>query len=604
MELNPLPGSEVPDKFFTMQTQLKRFSVVGGFLILLAILIADAYVTKRQLDQQIETGLWLNHTRQVQLEIGEVESLLKDAETGQRGFLYTGNEQYIQPFNFAVTQVDGHINTLAELTADNPRQQSAIADLRVLVRVKLDELANTIALYRSGKQDEARKVVLSGAGLNTMNKIRAVIAGMQGEENSLGAVRDAAYRKSIILTKSCIYLTTTLAALGLILLAYYILREMNLREQHTRDLRAREQWLRVTLTSIGDGVIATDQDGKVTFLNPVAEELTGITTASAAGRNILDVFPIFNETTMAPVDNPVAKVIALGRAMGLANHTVLRKPDGTLTPIDDSAAPIRDDNEKLIGVVLVFRDISKNRKTERVLRDAEKLGAAARLSATVAHEINNPLEAAVNLVYIAKLDPDAPSAVIHQLTQAEQELERVAHITRQTLGFFRDNNAPGPIDLETLIDSVFRLYRNKFLTKRITLERQFGKCPPVRGVENEIKQVLSNLISNAADAVAMGGTIIVKLDCVEEPGRTNVHLLIEDDGPGVPEENKERIFEPFFTTKQDVGTGLGLWVSREIVERHGGSIEVTTRKDGDRGAAFRVTFEATADKSETAASQD
>jgi PAS domain S-box-containing protein len=577
-----------------MQTRFKRFSVIGGFVILLAILIADAYVTKRQLDQQIETGLWVTHTRQVQLQISEVQSLLKDAETGQRGFLYTGEEQYLAPYNQVVTEIDLHVNALAELTSDNPRQQSAIGDLRVLVRNKLDELASTIALYRSGKQNEARQLVLSDAGLLTMNKIRAVIAGMEGEEDALEAKRSAAYSKNILLTTICIYLTTALAVIGLILLAYYILREMDLRERHAQEMRAREEWFRITLTSIGDGVIATDQNGNVTFLNPIAEELTGITTASAVGRNILEIFPIFNETTMAPVDNPVAKVIALGRAMGLANHTVLRKPDGALTPIDDSAAPIRDDNGKLIGVVLVFRDISNNRKTERVLRNAEKLGAAARLSATVAHEINNPLEAAVNLVYIARIDPQAPATVVQQLSQAEQELERVAHITRQTLGFFRDNNDPEPIELESLVGSVFRLYSNKFVSKKIRIERHFGKCPPIRGVQNEVKQVLSNLISNAADAVAIGGTIIVSLQCVEDADRTTVHMIVEDDGPGVPDENKERIFEPFFTTKQDVGTGLGLWVSREIVERHGGSIELARRENGCRGAAFNVIFQALA----------
>jgi PAS domain S-box-containing protein len=578
-----------------MQTRFKRFSVIAGFVILLAVLIADAYITKRQLDQQIETGLWVSHTRQVQLQISQVESLLKDAETGQRGFLYTGGEQYLDPYKVAVTQIDSHINALAELTSDNPRQQSAITDLRALSRAKLNELADTIALYRFGKQDEAQKLVLSDAGLRTMRDIRNVIAGMEGEEDSLGAKRDAAYRRSITLTTACIYLTTLLAAAGLILLAYYILREMNLRERHAEDIRARAEWFRVTLTSIGDAVIATDQNGHVTFLNPIAEDLTGITTARAAGRNIVDIFPIFNESTMAPVDNPVAKVIEHGRAMGLANHTVLRKPNGTLTPIDDSAAPIRDDNGKLIGVVLVFRDISNDRKTERVLRNAEKLGAAARLSATVAHEINNPLEAAVNLVYIARLDPQAPTAVIQHLTQAEKELERVAHITRQTLGFFRDNNEPEPIELESLIGSVFLLYSNKLQSKRIRIERRFGKCPPIRGVQNEVKQVLSNLISNAADAVALGGTIIVTLRCVEAGGRTTVHMLLEDDGPGVANEHKERIFEPFFTTKQDVGTGLGLWVSREIVERHGGSIELAEREGGSRGAAFSVVFEAIAD---------
>jgi PAS domain S-box-containing protein len=578
-----------------MQTRFKRFSVIGGFVILLAILVADAYITKRQLDQQIETGLWVSHTRQVQLQLSEVESLLKDAETGQRGFLYTGEDQYLAPYNQAVAQVGSHLDTLAELTSDNPRQQSAVADLRGLVRTKLDELANTIALYRSAKQDEARKLVLSGAGLLTMNKIRAVIAGMEVEESALATQRDAAYRKNIILTTACIYLTTTLAVIGLILLAYYILREMNLRERHAQEMRAREEWFRITLTSIGDGVIATDQNGHVTFLNPIAEELTGITTASAAGRNILDIFPIFNESTMAPVDNPVAKVIEHDRPMGLANHTVLRKPNGTLTPIDDSAAPIRDDNGKLIGVVLVFRDISVSRKTERVLRNAEKLGAAARLSATVAHEINNPLEAAINLVYIARLDPHLPAAVTQQLTQAEQELERVAHITRQTLGFFRDNNDPEPIELESVVGSVFRLYSNKLVSKRIRIERHFGKCPPIRGVQNEVKQVLSNLISNAADAVAIGGTIIVTLRCVEDAGRTTVHMLVEDDGPGVADEHKERIFEPFFTTKRDVGTGLGLWVSREIIERHGGSIELAERTNGACGAAFNVIFEALAE---------
>jgi PAS domain S-box-containing protein len=357
-------------------------------------------------------------------------------------------------------------------------------------------------------------------------------------------------------------------------------------------MRAREEWFRVTLTSIGDAVIATDQNGQVTFLNPIAEGLTGFSTAQAMGKNILELFPIFHESTMAPVDNPVARVIAEGRATGLANHTVLRRVDGTLTPIDDSAAPIRDDSGKLIGVVLVFRDITNDRKTERVLRNTEKLSAAARLSATVAHEINNPLEAAVNLVYLTKMNPALPEDAVRQLTQVEQELDRVAHITRQTLGFFRDKNAPGPVKLEDIIDSVLRIYANKMASKNITIHRRFEDCPPISGIESEIKQVVSNLISNAADAATTGGVVTITLETSEKAGNTTVHLRVEDDGPGVPDEHRDRIFEPFFTTKQDVGTGLGLWVSREIIERHGGTIELVKREDGAQGAAFSVAFEA------------
>jgi PAS domain S-box-containing protein len=575
-----------------MQIRFKRFGVITGFALLLAVLIVNAVITKKQLDQQIVTGLWVVHTGQVQLKISETLVLLTDAETGQRGFLYTGEERYLAPYDLAVRQIQPRIDELSGLTADNPRQQAAIRQLHQLARDKLGELASTIALYRSGKADEARKLVLSDRGLHTMEQVRAVVAGMEDEESRLERDRDASYRGTIALTLTSIYLTTVLATSGLVLLAFFILRHLKLRERHAHEMRAREEWFRVTLTSIGDAVIATDQNGQVTFLNPIAEGLTGFSTAQAMGKNILELFPIFHESTMAPVDNPVARVIAEGRATGLANHTVLRRVDGTLTPIDDSAAPIRDDSGKLIGVVLVFRDITNDRKTERVLRNTEKLSAAARLSATVAHEINNPLEAAVNLVYLTKMNPALPEDAVRQLTQVEQELDRVAHITRQTLGFFRDKNAPGPVKLEAIIDSVLRIYANKMASKNITIHRRFEDCPPISGIESEIKQVVSNLISNAADAATTGGVVTITLETSEKAGNTTVHLRVEDDGPGVPDEHRDRIFEPFFTTKQDVGTGLGLWVSREIIERHGGTIELVKREDGAQGAAFSVAFEA------------
>jgi PAS domain S-box-containing protein len=323
--------------------------------------------------------------------------------------------------------------------------------------------------------------------------------------------------------------------------------------------------------------------------SPLAEQLTGRSLAFAQGKPVEEVFPIFNESTHHTVENPVKKVMELGRIVGLANHTVLQNSDGSFIPIEDSAAPIRDADHKLIGVVLVFRDATFERKSQEVLRRTEKLAAAARLAATVAHEINNPLEAIGNLIYITKGMAGLPAEAAEHLALAEHEVARISHITRQTLGFYRESNLPGQVEIPALVDSVLNIYSNKFKTKNITIQREFGDCPPIRGLAGELKQAVANLISNAADAVSDNGTIRVKLECVETSDGQLVQVLIEDDGPGIGAEHRDRIFEPFFTTKKDVGTGLGLWITKEIIDRHGGSIEVHSRKDKHTtGAIFNV----------------
>ncbi|RSL17157.1 PAS domain S-box-containing protein [Edaphobacter aggregans] len=572
-----------------MQTIHKRFSVITGFVLLIAVLAANAIITARQLRIQVANQTWVTRTQQVRFELSQTESILKDAETGQRGFLYTADPTYLGPYDLALTQIEPHLKHLEELTADTPDELAQIPELRRLANAKLAELAQTISLFRSGRSAEAKTLVLSDLGLHTMDNIRKLIDEMGQEETSLQVARSAIYQKSIRTTTASIYLASFIAALGLIFLAYFILHEMALRERHARQLLEREEWFRVTLTSLGDAVIATDERGRVTFLNPIAEQLTGRPLANSKGKPIQEVFPIFNESTHLPVENPVKKVMELGRVIGLANHTVLQNTDGTMIPIEDSAAPIRDGRDKLIGVVLVFRDATYERKSQEILRKTEKLAAAARLSATVAHEINNPLEAVGNLIYLVKGTPDLPAEAMQQLLLAEQELERVSHITRQTLGFYRESNVPGHVEVPTLIESVLKLYSNKFKTKNITLVRDFGECPPVQGLAGELKQAMSNLISNAADAVSENGTIRVKLACLQSPDGNVIHVAIEDDGAGIAATHIDKIFEPFFTTKKDVGTGLGLWVTREIIDRHGGTIQVRSGEgNGSRGSVFNI----------------
>jgi PAS domain S-box-containing protein len=571
-----------------MQTFLRRFSVVAGFGLLVLLLVGDTLVTKRQLDVQVENEGWVLHSHQVLYEIEQTESLLLEAETGQRGYVLTGEARYLKPYSRAAAEVDGHIANLARLTSGQAAQQAHAAQLRIYADQKLEELRETVALFRTGRADQAKAIIATDTGLVAMNNVRRTIRAMQLEESSVETERSAAYRRSVEITNACIAVTTIVAIVGLVLLAYLILRERELRDRHYEEIHAREQWFRVTLTSIGDAVIAADGKGNVTFINPVAEHLTGIPAAQAIGKSVLSVFPIFNEFTGNAAENPVTKVMSLGTVVGLANHTALRHADGRMIPIEDSAAPIRNDNQQLIGVVLVFHDVSAERKSQEILRKTEKLATAARLSATVAHEINNPLEAVINLIFIARNDPEAPPAVVRQLNLAEQEIERVAHITRQTLGFYRESISPEQIQIDRLIDSVLKMYSSKLESNGIRVQCAFGACPSLLAVAGELKQVFSNVIANAIDAAGRKGSIFITTQSVSCGDQSMVEVTVADSGTGIAADHIDRIFEPFFTTKKDVGTGLGLWVTREIVERHGGTIQVQPAigGDGPPGAAF------------------
>jgi PAS domain S-box-containing protein len=422
-----------------------------------------------------------------------------------------------------------------------------------------------------------------------MEKIRALVGQMEQGESALGEARKDAYQQSISLTIACIYLASFVAALGLVLLALFVLREMDKREKDAAILRQREEWFRVTLSSIGDGVIVTDEKGRVSFLNPVAERLTGTTLQQARDHKVSEVFPIFNETTNAPEENPVDAILTHGASGRSTHHTVLRQRNGQFLPIEDTAAPIQDDSGKPIGVVLVFHDASRERNFHNVLRRTEKLAAAARLAATVSHEINNPLEAVGNLIFLARRHPALPETAREQLQLAEQELARVSHITRQTLGFYRESASPTSVDMSAVVESILKLYSNKLQYKQIKLRLSLDSCPPIVALGGEIQQLVSNIIANAIDALPLQGTLEIQSSLIRLGQGEAIRLIVEDDGPGILKENLERIFEPFFTTKQDIGTGLGLWVCKEIATRHGGTLGAHSKEEnGATGAVFTI----------------
>jgi PAS domain S-box-containing protein len=244
---------------------------------------------------------------------------------------------------------------------------------------------------------------------------------------------------------------------------------------------------------------------------------------------------------------------------------------------DDTGKPIRFD-----GITL---DQTARRHADEALRRSERLATAGRLAATVAHEVNNPLEAITNLIFLCQHDPGATETIRAHLHLADEELRRVAHIVRQTLGFYRENTAPRMTNLAELVSNLVDVYRKRYTQKQIELQVDLDKTINAQVVPGEIRQVIANLLSNAFDACSAGCKVVVTMRKHGDDAR----IEVADTGYGISEANQARLFEPFFTTKSDIGTGLGLWVSKGIVEKHGGDVTVKSSADQQsHGTTFTI----------------
>ena len=242
---------------------------------------------------------------------------------------------------------------------------------------------------------------------------------------------------------------------------------------------------------------------------------------------------------------------------------------------------------ELTGMIGTVQDVTARKTQEVALRQSEKLAATGRLAATIAHEINNPLEAVTNLIYLSKTDPGVPAPIQHLLETADGELARVSQIAQQTLGFYRDTTRPVDINLTHLLEGVVNLFSRKMQYKKLHCGLDLATDLHIFGLQGEIRQVFSNLIVNAIDA-SSNGLIQIRARRRTHNGRPGVSVLVCDQGSGIPVSVRQRLFSPFFTTKQSVGTGLGLWVTRGIVEKQEGTIRVRTSTETPSGTVFRV----------------
>lgn len=247
-------------------------------------------------------------------------------------------------------------------------------------------------------------------------------------------------------------------------------------------------------------------------------------------------------------------------------------------------------------------EIVGRKKTEDALIISEKLASVARMSAVIAHEINNPLAAVMDLLYLAQTVDGTPNEVLEYLKTADGELRRVAHITRQTLGFYREMNDPTSFRLSSLLDSVLDLLQSKIKSKRAIVENRCDAQVQVTAVYGELRQVFSNLLVNSLDAIPENGKVVLRASVSKDPadGTDRIRVVVADDGKGISPATLPKIFEPFFTTKGSIGNGLGLWVSKQIVEKHGGAVQVRSCTKGPhQGTTFAVVLPANVESRES-----
>jgi PAS domain S-box-containing protein len=243
-------------------------------------------------------------------------------------------------------------------------------------------------------------------------------------------------------------------------------------------------------------------------------------------------------------------------------------------------------------------DVTERRQAEATLRLTERLASTGRLAASIAHEINNPMAAVTNLVYLIENYPGVDAQARQFARLAQDELKRMAHITRQMLGFYRESTDASRVDVTELLDGVLDLYNRRIKNSGVRVEVRTEKAPPVNVFAGEIRQVLSNLLINALDALPSGGKVVIRVRERRDPvsGGIGTTITFADNGPGIPEEMRNRIFEPFFTTKGQKGTGLGLWVSEGIVQKHNGTLRVrSTQREGRAGTTFSIFLPAAAE---------
>ncbi|MGA7241222.1 MAG: CHASE3 domain-containing protein [Bryobacteraceae bacterium] len=599
-----------------MQSGSLRTARALVFALALTTLVAIAYLSNRDWQDYAQSRTEGQAASQAMRLNERLLGRVRDAETGQRGYLLTGRAEYLQPYHQAIAGIPTDLEQLRVSQVRHPQQVARVSRLEGLVSEKLSELRMAIDVRYANGAAAALAIVESGRGKQLMDDIRVLSQQIEtAADEQLAVSRNSVQRHTAQARLVTVIGCTLLLAILIIAFAanerssqqrenlIAELAKANRASVEVRDL------LRTTFYSIADGVITTDAAGRVQLMNSMAERLTGFTESEASGKAVEEIFQTAAQGSRPAPGNPVRSALNEEPSHGASNKASvapmrLRAKSGTECFVEARATAIRHEAGALRGAVLVFRDVTERIQSEDRMRQTAKLESLGVLAGGIAHDFNNILVGILGNASLLEehFPPGSPGRDLVDTLQAAGE--RAARLTSQMLAYSgRGKFVVQPVDLSKEVEEIASLVRAS-VPKNVELRLVTNRgLPTLDADSSQLQQLIMNLIINGAEAVGEGGgyvEVTTSLERVAEQSVTDVLgeevtagrylvLSVKDSGRGMDEATRTRIFDPFFTTKF-TGRGLGLAAALGIVKGHGGAIEVQSAPG--QGATFHVYFPA------------
>lgn len=574
----------------TTTAWLSHRRLSAAYALAIALLVVNAAFTVRNIRLMTRLSKLLARTHLVEKNLDTVHCRLLEAEISKNAFLLSGKEADDKDFRRSAAEAGAAIEALEKVLGANAARREHFGTVRQAVAEKLAQMEKSM---------RARPAATAAAAVGRHDPT------WQGVERRIGAMLadEVITREELKDALNLAFTWSILAFLIASTLALVLLLGVHfLSARNRKAITLNAEWLATTLRSIGDAVIATDALGRISFMNRVAEELTGWNEAEAVGMPLDRVFVIIDETTREPARNPVERVLATGAIQGLANHTVLIAKGGEERPIDDSAAPIKVQDGAIRGVVMVFRDVTREKaaglERDRLNRElSERDRHKDEFLAMLAHELRNPLAAIGNAVMLSSRSDmrnhldwalDVIRRQMHHLSRLIDDLLDVSRISRGKIELRRARVDAGSI-LRHAIETVRPLIEEKQHALEVSAEpgELWIDADPTR-----LEQILVNLLNNAAKYTDKGGVVEVAARREED----FVTIRVSDTGIGIPPEKLPGMFELFVQgdrslARSEGGLGIGLTVVKKLVEMHGGSISARSGGPG-KGSEFTIRLPA------------